>query len=69
MKTLTETAYGQSDPFAPTHWSVVLGAQDVSVTVTSQVRVKETETGVSGMAAYGSVSQGIALLLAVLALN
>lgn len=48
---------------------VVLGAQDVSVTVTSQVRVKVTETGVSGMAVYGSVSQGIALLLAVLALN
>ena len=48
---------------------VVLGAQDVSVTVTSQVRVKATETGVSGMAVYGSVSQGIALLLAVLALN
>lgn len=26
MKTLTETAHGQSDTFAPTHWSVVLAA-------------------------------------------
>ncbi len=26
MKTLTETIYGQSDTFAPTHWTVVLAA-------------------------------------------
>ncbi|HAF13370.1 MAG TPA: RNA polymerase subunit sigma-24, partial [Blastocatellia bacterium] len=26
MKTLAETIHGQSDPFAPTHWSVILAA-------------------------------------------
>jgi len=26
VKTLTETAHGQSDPFAPTHWSVIAAA-------------------------------------------
>lgn len=28
MKTLTETADGQSDPFAPTHWSVISAAAE-----------------------------------------
>ncbi len=28
MKTLTETAPGQSDPFAPTHWSVIAAAAE-----------------------------------------
>ena len=26
MKTLVETVHGQSDPFAPTHWSVIIAA-------------------------------------------
>ena len=26
MKTLAETVHGQSDPFAPTHWSVIIAA-------------------------------------------
>src|SRR6202047_1608340 len=26
MKTLAETIHGQNDPFAPTHWSVIIAA-------------------------------------------
>jgi RNA polymerase sigma-70 factor (ECF subfamily) len=31
VKTLTETAHGQSDPFAPTHWSVVAAAGESQI--------------------------------------
>ncbi len=31
MKTLTETAHGQSDPFAPTHWSVIAAAAESQI--------------------------------------
>jgi DNA-directed RNA polymerase specialized sigma24 family protein len=31
VKTLTETAHGQSDPFAPTHWSVITAAGESQI--------------------------------------
>jgi DNA-directed RNA polymerase specialized sigma24 family protein len=31
VKTLTETAHGQSDPFAPTHWSVIAAAAESQI--------------------------------------
>lgn len=31
MKTLTETVHGQSDPFAPTHWSVIAAAAESQI--------------------------------------
>jgi DNA-directed RNA polymerase specialized sigma24 family protein len=31
VKTLAETAHGQSDPFAPTHWSVIVAAAESQI--------------------------------------
>jgi DNA-directed RNA polymerase specialized sigma24 family protein len=31
VKTLPGTTHGQSDPFAPTHWSVILAAEESQV--------------------------------------